>query len=304
MSRVWIGDWLRAWRALATSSSVDGEALATVLGLRDESIAEAAVAQPKQQPREDPETDGAESPRVNVDVDDELTEPLSSSSAASRNHDLVLEGPTQSTLPPVSLKPVGELEKQSRRLPDRPYEPLFDPTVTRQVLAAIAATKHAEGEVLLREAVEFVARRRPLDRLPRRLVSTLRAGLALVIVREDMEPFSDDVAALTKWLAHVVGNDAVSAWRLDWHGYVSIRRKRTWPPPAGMPVLYVAAESMLEGLVDHVRELASRGSPVVALVPGRPTRSNKLPKAMAIVGWDHRTRVREVVRARRMAARQ
>ena len=108
------------------------------------------------------------------------------------------------------------------------HDPLLHPQWSWAILAGGLATPAADGPVDVEKLIEVVARGRPVDRIPRRPVPSLRRGVqVLVDVGEAMQPFARDQRALVDEVRRVVGPELVI--RLDFHGCPS--RGRGWALP-------------------------------------------------------------------------
>ena len=297
-SGTWIGDWLRTWRALGPKATdADGRALATMLGIERVGGESIAVALPKIEARLDVQLDDVVATGTAVQIAHHDTAASVPAVGHGGGSDLVLTGPAIDPRSAPTWRVEGVLERESRRLPDHPLDPLFERKVTRAVLGAMVAERRPEGEVLVREAVQLLARRVTITRLPRRLIATVRGGLAVVVVRARMDPFAQDLTELIERLRQVIGREAVREFSHDARGLVSVGARHTWPPAPGVPVLIVSAAA-------EVPVEVPRGSTVTLLVPGRPARPPELAPDVALVCWDRRTRVREVGRARRAVGRR
>jgi hypothetical protein len=306
VSRIWIGDWLRAHRALGDEvTDADRRALTAMLELAPPTappIATVAAGQPADNEPTEPTADVAEPPSdpgaVHTPQHHERV-----AAEGSRLGELVLSRTKRDTRNRPTLEVDGTLPPPSLRIPRLPHEPLFERGLSRTLLAAVAATRHPEGAILIRESVDVVAQRRPMRDFPRRMIATVRSGLAVVLVRAGLEPFADDVLELSAQLRHVVGTGGVAEWWLEARRLVPRRRPATWPPATGTPCMFVTVDASDPRVTVEARTLIARSSPVIALVPGRRARPTELPRGVAFVHWDHRTRVREVLRAREVAQR-
>lgn len=197
-----------------------------------------------------------------------------------------------------------------------PFSPLFAPQWTRAILSATLATNGGDGSLDVEQLVEQLARREPIDHLPRMPAPTLRRGVQLLVdSSEGMAPFARDQAYLQDEIMNVVGADHVTALRFvgcPSRGVGSGPRRR-WPayydpPPPGTVVLLLtdlgigrpplatdyATTTEWEAFAVQVKRARC---PVVALVPYAPARYPlALSYMMTIIQWDRHTAVGDVYR--------
>jgi hypothetical protein len=196
-----------------------------------------------------------------------------------------------------------------------PLAPLLTPQWSRALLATLARSWVASGEVHLHRLVTAIADRQPLQRVPRIATPTVRRGLQILVdVGEGMTPFARDQSSLVAAARRVVGDESVSVLR-----FIGSPLSRCWrekrpkaidyrPPAAGTPILLLTALNIGSGpaaqdissddewlafaaLVRHA------GCPVTALVPyGSDRWPDSLRRALPIVAWDRTSDVRSVQR--------
>jgi hypothetical protein len=203
-------------------------------------------------------------------------------------------------------------------LPPPSPPPLFGRVQQRGLLSAALATPAAEGDVDVDAAVRTLAELRPLRRLPRRRVPTLRRGVHLLLdIGAGMLPFLQDQQTLVRALDDILADDrlairyfagsptrgAGSGDRDEW---------RTWrPPAAGIPVLVVSDLGLggerfdedragVDEWLSFAAAAGAAGHRPIALVPYEATRwPAALQRAMTLVHWSERTTAAAVRRALR-----
>ena len=90
--------------------------------------------------------------------------------------------------------------------PAAPPEPLFAPLQHRGIVSAALATRVAEGPLDVGRILRDLAALRPLRRVPRRSVPTLRRGVqVLVDISPAMAPYAVDADALAAAVREVAG---------------------------------------------------------------------------------------------------
>jgi hypothetical protein len=202
--------------------------------------------------------------------------------------------------------------------PAPPYQPLLQPKQAPALLGTLCATARPTGRVDIPAAVEWLARRRPVRRLPRRDRQTLARGVQVLADAGDgLKPYARDREGVVVALERLVGEGLVAdGWFLDdpARGVGFDHDLDRYEPPApGTPVLLLTDLGIgggaarrrwpkREHLVSLARDLAAQGSPTLALVPYPPTRwPAGLDRSIGLVFWDRRTTVSHVRRARRRA---
>lgn len=225
---------------------------------------------------------------------------------------------TRSTTPepPAWLRDLSVValpDSRAARAPARAPEPLFANLRQRAILGAALATATVEGEIDIERAATRRARLEPLDRLPRRLVPTLRRGVQLLLDHaEGFTPFTADRERIVESIAEVAGASRVRVFRFRG---CPLRQERgiepaAWRPPPRGTVVAVVTDLGIGGPPLH-RDRADRsewlafaaqvrraGCPLVAFVPFPPVRWDRvLAHAMTIVHWDRDTTARALRRA-------
>jgi hypothetical protein len=231
--------------------------------------------------------------------------------------------------PGGSAKPPAWARKGPLLVPAEPaegvpaprMEPLFAPPQRRGILAAALATQVEEGPLDVAEILAHLSALRPLRRIPRRPVPTLRRGVQLLVDHSPaMAPYAADAEALAREMAEVAGAPGMQV--LAFSGsptrgvFSALGEVEAWrPPPRGTPVAVVSELGIGGPLVGGERgtrrewlEVARRarvaGCPVVALVPFGPRRWDPaLARAMTLVHWDRPTTAGAVRRALRREGR-
>ena len=198
------------------------------------------------------------------------------------------------------------------------HDPLLQPKQAPVLLSTLCSTTRPTGRIDVRVVVQQLARRRPMQRLPRRDQRTLARGIQVLADAGDgLKPFVADRAETIGALQRLIGKALVQVgWFLDdpASGVGFERELATYEPPApGIPVLLLTDLGIggggtrrrwprREHLVALARRLAAQGSPTLALVPYPPNRwPAGLDRSIALVFWDRRTTISEVRRARQRA---
>jgi hypothetical protein len=218
------------------------------------------------------------------------------------------------SVPPLSRTAAGETAAE----PAPPYQPLLQPRQAPALLATLCATARPTGRIDIGVAVGWLARRRPMRRLPRRDRPTLARGVQVLADAGDgLKPFARDREEIMATLGRLIGEGLVAGgWFLDdpVHGVGFGGDLLPYEPPApGTPVLLLTDLGIgggtarrrwprREHLLTLASDLAARGSPVSALVPYPPDRwPAGLNRGIGLVFWDRSTNVSDVRRARRRA---
>jgi hypothetical protein len=197
------------------------------------------------------------------------------------------------------------------------HEPLFAPRSAAATVAAAVATEIDDGPLDVEAIVAALARRQPLQRLPRKRRRSLRFGVQVLIdMGEAMQPFARDEQVLVDQVRRIVGVDRTS---LLYFADCPVRGagpgpRRTWrtysPPKSGTrvlvvsnfgiggPALYIerSQEKEWRAFVMGVRRAACT---VIGLVPYPPGRwPHQLATLLPLVTWDRSTTVARVSAAR------
>lgn len=186
-------------------------------------------------------------------------------------------------------------------------EPLFRPKQQRGILGAALATRSADGPLDTASVIRSLTALRPLSRLPRHPIPTLRRGAQLLVdVSTAMDPYAADTRELVDAISEVVGRYRIQVLTFF---HAPIRRVYSldgnalaWRvPPPGTPVLIISDFGIGGPLVNQERSrvgewlrLARRAHaarcPVVALVPFPPHRwTPTLLRMMTWIQWDRGT---------------
>ena len=233
----------------------------------------------------------------------ELLTPLSETSDQSES----LSRPWEAQTP---LDEVGEQHLAK----DFPSEPLFERQWTREILAGVAATSAAVGELDTERAVATVAQGRPIQKVPRLRRRSLARGVQLLVdLGTGMEPFRRDQQQLAEALRAVVGESLVE--ELSFHecpgrGCCETSSWEEVPyrlPPPGTPVAVLSDMGIRRPRLHHTRcsieewtELAKRISrqrcPLIALVPYPEDRWRRLLTSVIVhISWDRSTTISRVL---------
>ncbi|MFI8257448.1 hypothetical protein [Streptomyces filamentosus] len=208
----------------------------------------------------------------------------------------------------VPRRPVEPLARPTGERHPLPHEPLLVPRWTRAIVRALLSRPVPEGPVDIDGLITGMACRRPVTRLPRLPVPTLRYGVQVLVDRgAGMQPFRRDQDELLHRVRAVVGPQLVEV------GYFSDvpqrgtgpgprwARKDYRPPRAGRRVL-VLSDLGLGGPPGHHRgtreewaDFAGRvrqaGCGAVVLSPYPVHRwAEWMPRVLPLVCWDRTTR--------------
>ncbi|MGW1954323.1 hypothetical protein ACWCPI_16450 [Streptomyces sp. NPDC001920] len=189
-----------------------------------------------------------------------------------------------------------------------PHHPLLTPHWTSAVLKAVLSRQVDEGPVDIAALIDALAHGRPVPRLPRRPVPTLRFGVQVLVDRgAGMQPFHRDQDELVARIRSVVGPEIVDV------GYFSDVPQRgtgpgaRWtrrpyqPPARDTRVLLVSdlglggptgdpARSTREDWEDFVDRVSRAGCTAVALSPYPPHRWPRwMTRLLPLVSWDRTT---------------
>ncbi|MFF3871943.1 hypothetical protein [Streptomyces sp. NPDC001978] len=223
-------------------------------------------------------------------------------------------------LQPVRTEAVGVLSAPAEPLapptPDRaplPHLPLLTPGWANALVRALLSQQVSEGPVDIPALIDTLAHGRPVARLPRRRVPTLRFGVQVLVDRGTaMQPFRRDQDQLVGQIRSVVGAGLVEV------GYFSdlpqrgtgpgARRTRTayTPPESGRRILLLSdlgiggpPDAYHRGTRAEWEEfigLVTRaGCSVVALSPYPPGRWPQwMTRLLPVVSWDRTTTTHQI----------
>lgn len=208
------------------------------------------------------------------------------------------------------------VEKARHRTTKLPLDPLLTPRGARNIVAAVAATHVAEGEIDLERIVASVARGEVLRDLHRRASITVRNGLQLLVDRgPSMTYFARDAKWVEQQIQNVVGADRVQSLRFAELPQRGIGRpgeewKSYRPPVPGVPVLVLtdlgiggsSAALVAAEWVAFAKLVRAAGCPLVALVPYPPERwPEAAARALTVAQWDRSLDARRARLAMRRA---
>jgi hypothetical protein len=303
-----LGDFYRAAGAL----DLEGEDVTRVAALLGLDARAAIVAAPPAPPRPEPFVDGGTTRKPGGHEAAEGARPAALLARAfptgPKTTDESQPGWFSSTTP-------FPIEKARYRSAKLPLDPLLAPRGARNIVAAVAATNAAEGEIDIERIVAHVARGEVLLGLHRRGTVTTRNGLQLLIDRsESMTFFARDAIWVEQQIVHVVGADRVQSLRFAELPQRGIGRSgEEWrayrPPIAGVPILVltdlgIGGTSVALAAAEwaaFAKMVKAAGCPVVALVPYPPQRwPEAAVRTMTIAQWERSLDARRA----RMAMRQ
>ncbi|WP_019069817.1 hypothetical protein [Streptomyces hokutonensis] len=318
----WLGDVVRAARALGTRSPEDFVRIAALLGLSGE------TGETEQQR---PELPGADEPAWQAPAAEDSTDqpqPNSDQSVFGRR-DQPAQADTITVLVPVEEQtrprrrwttPLLEPPPGPGEYPERPpHLPLLAPRSTAALLTMMLARITREGELDVERATEELARARPLTAIPRLPLPTLRYGVQILADTSGaMEPFArdvEDVIGHVRAIAGVAGTQVLRFADVPLRG-AGPGTRATWqrpyrPPRPGVRVLILsdlgaggpplnpwrATEQEWRASVEVIRQ---RGCEPVALVPLPERYWPRWARGLlSMVTWDRGTTVGKALGARR-----
>jgi hypothetical protein len=198
--------------------------------------------------------------------------------------------------------------------------PLFPLRTRRAVLTAALSTRVPEGEVEVERIVDVLSSRRPVHRLPRRPVPTLRRGAQVLIdTAEGMDPFRSDQDALVRALDDVLADDRLEVLRFRHCPSRGTGSGPTdgwgpWTPPTpGTPVVLLTdfgiggsaaapARARAGEWLAFARRARAAGCPLTGFVPYQASRwPARLARVVTMIHWSERTTAGQVARAVRGA---
>ncbi|MEY9992926.1 hypothetical protein ABIE67_004958 [Streptomyces sp. V4I8] len=255
--------------------------------------AEAPPEPPDAEPRSEP------LPRPDAEDRGEVTDPTA---------ELPLLRPARVEGTSAPREPVEPLARPTSERVPLPHLPLLVPRWTSAILRAMLSRQVSEGPVDIPALIDTLAHGRPVTRLPRRRVPTLRYGVQVLVDRgTGMQPFRRDQDQLVGLIRTVVGADLVEV------GYFSHAPQRgtgpgaRWtrteytPPECGRRILLLS-DLGLGGPPDDPHRAAPAewaefaglvtraGCSVVALSPYPPARwPGWMTRLLPLVSWDSTT---------------
>lgn len=311
---IWIGDVARAWRALGSTRAEERQWIAETLGFAYR-LGRAADAAPDVIPERPAPSEPTAHAASRVHADEEMPELVAPSGDASvvvplrmvttpRAEDERAAPPAVSVEEPLA----PETERHVAFRPDT--VPLLVPQWTRAIVSAAAATRLEGGSIDYARVIDAVCRMRPIVRLPRRLIWTLRAGVQLLVDRgPGMAPFTRDAALLADHFRAVAGRDRAVQLRFrDCPGRgiddPGDQGSRSYEPPApGTPVILISDLGLTRGAamrrsasetewLSFAARVRQAGCPLVVFVPCATTRwTPALRRAFHLIPWDRGTTV-------------
>jgi hypothetical protein len=291
-STLFLGDLATALERLDPTDAAVERRIAELLGLP---VWQPPEATPQPPPPPEADTQIAAPPPVDAHEAAVAFIPSRIASLGPRGKAPPLQLAASRTLPPASGSECDE--------PRPPLEPLLAPLSTRTILTAALSTP-VSGDIDVRRAIERVARRMPLDRLPLRTRLSMRRGIQLLHDKSSgMMPFLRDQASFSASVIRVVGRARVATGAFigsPLRGLTrGLRGVRPYAFPApGTPVVLLTDLGIAEpealdnaaGTGEWLRfaEAARQaGCPVIAFVP-YPARRWPAPlrRVMTILQWD------------------
>lgn len=222
--------------------------------------------------------------------------------------ELPLLQPARTEAPHAPRDPVEPLARPTAERAPLPLLPLFVPGWTSAIVRAMVSRQVPEGAVDIASLIDTLAHGRPVRRLPRLPVPTMRYGVQVLVDRSTgMQPFRRDQNELLEHFRAVVGPELVKV------GYFSgvpqhgtgpggrWTRTAYVPPEPGRPVLLLSdlglggpPEDPGRGTREdweHFVGLVTRANcGVVALSPYPPRRWPRwMTRLLPLVSWDRTT---------------
>lgn len=306
--QIWIADVVRALDVARTES--EQAQVLEMLGLAGGVPRTVEVPLPVRPPVPEP---SAEAPREEPGAGPRA-EPTARPDAEDRGEvadvtaELPLLRPTSIEGTSVPREPVEPLGRPTSERVPLPHLPLLVPRWTSAIVRAMLSRQVCEGPVDIPALIDTLAHGRPVARLPRRRVPTLRYGVQVLVDRSaGMQPFRRDQDQLVRQIRTVVGSGLVEV------GYFSGLPQRgtgpgaRWtrtaytPPELGRRILLLS-ELGLGGPPDDLHRapqadweefvgLVTRaGCSIVALTPYPPERwPGWMTRLLPLVSWDRTT---------------
>jgi hypothetical protein len=228
--------------------------------------------------------------------------------------------PPRAPSPPRTTRTLAELLPEGPAPP--PFQGLFPRRRARALLGLVGARRRPEGDLDAAQAIDLVARGKPLLDIPRLWVQTTRGGIQLALdTGPGMEAYQRDVDRLPDQLSSVLGPDGLEIrWFQDCPiGGVGVLLPEALDPtpyrlpPAGTLIVAVTTFGA-HGALPPLPSVLSRwhqlffaadraGTPVVGLTPLPTYRlPSGLPRRLAVVTWDRAARVQRTTNTLRHAA--
>ncbi|WP_105971620.1 hypothetical protein [Streptomyces geranii] len=306
--QIWAADVVRALKVARTER--EREQVLEMLGLAGgvprtvdvpPPVRPPAPERPAEAVREEPDARPADERTPGPDDEDR-------NEAADVTAELPLLRPARVESTGVPRDPVEPLARPTAERVPLPHLPLLVPRWTSAILRAMLSLQVREGPVDIPALIDTLAHGRPVARLPRRPVPTLRYGVQVLVDRGvGMQPFRRDQDQLVGQIRTVVGSGLVEVGYfsdLPQHGTgPGARWTRTayTPPEAGRRILLLS-DLGLGGPPDNphralrtdweefVGLVTRAGCSVVALSPYPPERwPGWMTRLLPLVSWDRTT---------------
>ncbi|MEU6342932.1 hypothetical protein ABZ883_18560 [Streptomyces sp. NPDC046977] len=314
----WLGDLLRAGRALGASTPEEWARIAAALGLgHDPPDGTARVARDTPVPG-DRAVNGPPRDHEEPGPPDAGHRPGRHRPPTAREDDDTPDLAPVERTSPLGLRwtvdPLPPPDGRSSLAAPLPHTPLLAPRSTAAILRTALSRITAEGELDVETAAEQLARARPLHEIPRRPLPTLRYGVqVLADISAGMEPFAGDVQDIIGQVRAQAGVASTQVLR-----FCDVPTRGAGPGPRGAWQAYRPPQQGRRVLVlsdlgaggppfnpwrarpeewhRTVHAIRQRGCDVVALVP-LPER--QWPKwwrtLLPVVPWDRGTTVSRVL---------
>ncbi|MDH6214834.1 hypothetical protein [Streptomyces pseudovenezuelae] len=305
---IWIGDVVRALEVARTE--IEQAQVLELLGLTggipltDPVVTPPTPPLPEPSPetaREEPDAEPDDEPPPRYDAEDRHE-------TVDVTAELPLLQPVRIETTSPSREPVRPLARPTPERVPLPYTPLLVPGWTSAILRAMLSRQVCEGPVDIPALIDTLAHGRPVVRLPRRPVSTLRDGIQVLVDRgTGMQPFRRDQDQLVHRIRTVVGSGLVEV------GYFADLPQRgtgpgaRWtrttyaPPDSGRCVLLLSDLGLggrpddpnrgtRPGWEEFVALVTRAGCGAVALSPYPPKRWPEwMTRLLPLVSWDRTT---------------
>lgn len=305
--QIWLADAVRALEVARTES--EREQVLHMLGLAGGVPRTGdSVPPPLHAPAPEPLSDARREEPGDGPRTEQAPRPGYEGSGTDATADLPLLHPARVESTGGPPEPAEPLARPTAQRSPLPHLPLFVPHWTSAILRAMLSRQVPEGPVDIPALIDVLAHGRPVTRLPRRPVQTLRYGVQVLVDRSPgMQPFRRDQNHLVRRIRAVVGSDLVEVGYfsgLPQHGTgPGARWTRTeyTPPESGRRILLLS-DLGLGGPPDHfhrgtrddweefVRLVTRAGCSAVALTPYPPGRwPDWMTRLLPLVSWDRTT---------------
>ena len=316
---IFVGDALRAMRALGLTEPATANEVMGLLGARSWAAALVPVTravQPPPRPQPTPPPVALQSPPLQPPTRDTAKLLPDAAEAAAPVQAEITRIAAEARRPvwprwAATTTPMPRAQRVPAGVPDA----LLDPRQERALIGGLASSVARDGTIDLPRLIGQIGHGRLVRELPRQRRAGLRRGVqVLVDIGPGMAPFGPDVAQFIARLGTLVPRERIAL--LSFRGNplrgcsLGDADPAAWlPPPAGTPVLLLTdlglgsrsqapPGSGVEAWVEFTDAARAAGVTVRALVPYPRERWPKaLAERLRAVHWDRRTSAAVVQRA-------